>query len=76
VPKDSTAALLKAVGTRVRDARRVAGFTQETAAARAGIDYKRYQRIEQGTVNVTVKTLARVAEALGTDLWTMLGQHR
>jgi transcriptional regulator with XRE-family HTH domain len=49
-----------------------AGLTQEVAASDAGIDYKRYQRLEAGTVNATMRTLARVAEALGTDLWSML----
>lgn len=51
-------------------------MTQEEAAARARIDYKRYQRLEAGSVNATIRTLARVAEALGTDLWTMLGRER
>ncbi|MBI4700813.1 MAG: helix-turn-helix transcriptional regulator [Deltaproteobacteria bacterium] len=47
-------------------------MTQEAAAAAAGIDYKRWQRIEQGAVNPTVRTLVRVAAALGTNLWALL----
>jgi transcriptional regulator with XRE-family HTH domain len=42
------------------------GLTQEDAAARAGIDYKRYQRVEAGEVNVTIRTVVRIAGALGT----------
>ena len=40
----------------MRAARESRGFTQEEAAHAAGIDYKRWQRLEQGTVNPTVKT--------------------
>lgn len=64
--------LLRELGVRVRRRREAAGLTQEAAASGAGIDYKRYQRLEAGTVNATMRTLARVAEALGTDAWTML----
>lgn len=64
--------VLREVGRRVRLAREAAGLTQEAAAAAAGIDYKRWQRIEQGAVNPTVRTLVRVAAALGTNLWALL----
>lgn len=64
--------LLREVGSRVRVVRDAAGMTQEAAAARAGIDYKRWQRLEQGAVNATIRTLARVAAALGTDFWSLL----
>jgi transcriptional regulator with XRE-family HTH domain len=47
-------------------------LTQEEAADRAGIDYKRWQRLESGTVNATLRTLLRVADALGTNVWEML----
>jgi transcriptional regulator with XRE-family HTH domain len=60
------------LGKCIRAARVEAGLSQEEAATRARIDYKRWQRLEQGTVNATVRTLARVAEALSTDFWTLL----
>lgn len=65
--------VVREVGARVKAARQAAGLTQEEAAASAGIDYERYQRIEQGTINVTVRTLVRVARACRTDFWKMLG---
>jgi transcriptional regulator with XRE-family HTH domain len=68
--------VLKELARRIRSARESAGLTQEVVAARSGIDYKRYQRIEHGVVNATVRTLARVAEALGLDFWKLLGQGR
>ncbi len=38
----------------------------------AGMDPRRWQRMEQGTTNPTVKTLARVAGALGVSFWDLL----
>ncbi len=73
MPKtEPTSEVLREVGQRVRAAREAAGYTQEEAAARADIDYKRWQRLEQGTVNPTIRTLARVASALGVGFWAML----
>jgi transcriptional regulator with XRE-family HTH domain len=60
--------VLKEVAQRIKNARVKAGLTQEKAAAEAGIGYKRYQRIEGGGVNLTLRTLHRLAKALGTDL--------
>lgn len=65
-------ALLREIGGRVRAARESRGFTQEEAAHAAGIDYKRWQRLEQGTVNPTVKTLDRAAQALGSSFWDLV----
>ena len=64
--------VLEGLGQRVRTARLKAGMTQENAAAEAEIDWRRWQRIEEGKANVTVKTLVRVAAALGIDFWQLL----
>jgi transcriptional regulator with XRE-family HTH domain len=66
------AELQREIGRRVRVARVQAGLTQEEAASAAGIDWRRWQRIENGTVNPTVRTLARVASAVGLIFWTLL----
>jgi transcriptional regulator with XRE-family HTH domain len=68
----SLIALLREIGGRVRAARESRGLTQEEAAHAAGIDYKRWQRLEQGTVNPTVKTLERAAQALGSSFWDLI----
>lgn len=60
------------LGKCIRAARVEAGLSQEEAATLAGIDYKRWQRLEQGTVNATVRTLTRVAEALSSDFWKLM----
>lgn len=67
---------MREVGARVKAARQAAGLTQEETAASAGIDYKRFQRIEQGTVNVTLRTLVRIANACRTDFWSLLSHRR
>jgi transcriptional regulator with XRE-family HTH domain len=73
VPKaPSLKIVLKDLGRSVRRARTSAGITQEKAASQADIDYKRYQRIEAGTVNLTVRTLHRIARALDVDFWELL----
>ena len=64
--------VLKELARRVCVARERAGLTQEAVAARASIDYKRYQRIEQGVVNPTIKTLERVAGAMDLEVWQLL----
>ena len=44
-------------------------FTQKQLAAKLGISYQAYQRMERpGRSNVTVHTLERIAEALGSEL--------
>ena len=65
--------VLKKVGRRVAAARLHMEFTQEAAASKAGIDVKRWQRIEAGEVNATIRTLVRVATALGMTVWELLG---
>ncbi len=60
------------VGERVRAARLAAGLTQEAAAHAAGIDVKRWQRLETGHVNATLRTLHRAAKATGTEYWAMM----
>ena len=68
--------VLREVGARIRAAREAAGLSQEDAAHRAGIDYKRWQRLEAGQVNATVRTLVRVSGAVKTDFWSLLAPAR
>ena len=71
-PRPEIERVLKDVGRRIAAARHEADLTQETAASKAGIDVKRWQRIEAGEVNATIRTLVRVSAALGTTLWDLL----
>jgi transcriptional regulator with XRE-family HTH domain len=69
-------AVLRDLGKRIRAARTAAKLSQEEAADLSAIDYKRFQRIETGKVNVTVKTLVRIAEALGTSFSRLAAEPR
>jgi transcriptional regulator with XRE-family HTH domain len=63
--------ILRELGLRIQRARVSAGLTQEQAASDSAIDYKRWQRLEEGSVNPTVKTLHRVAAALDVPFWEL-----
>ncbi len=63
-----TAAVLRDLGSRVRELRHRAELTQEAIAERLGMLAPNYARIEQGRANVTVDTLVRIADALEVPL--------
>jgi transcriptional regulator with XRE-family HTH domain len=75
VAKGAEQRVLREVGLLIRAAREGAGLSQEDAAHRAGIDAKRWQRLEYGDVNPTVRTLVRVASALRIDFWALLNDE-
>ena len=56
------------IGKNLHELRKKRGFTQEELADRAGINPNYYGRVERGEINVTVDTLASIAEALQVDL--------
>jgi transcriptional regulator with XRE-family HTH domain len=58
--------LLQTVAARLRALRLARGLTQWAMEER-GVSYKYYQRIEAGRANVTLRTLDRVARALGVS---------
>jgi Helix-turn-helix. len=58
----------KALGLQVRALRQAKGWTLEEAAEKGDLDLKHWQKIEAGTVNVTLVTLVRIAEGLGETL--------
>lgn len=66
--------VLAQLGQRIREARCAAGLTQEAAADAAGLDWRRWQRLEGGTVNPTVKTLTLVARAVGLSFWQLMAR--
>ncbi len=67
-PAPNFESVLTELGRCIRAARLQAGLTQRAACERAGIDQKRWQRIEAGAVNVSIHTLHRVASAVGTNI--------
>lgn len=72
-PNESS--VLREAGKKIAAARESVGLTQEQAAHKARIDYKRWQRLEGGSVNATLRTLYRVADALEVNVWVMLEER-
>lgn len=65
---------LKAFTTNLRSRREALGLTQEAVAWSAWMDPSYYSRIERGRVDPSVRTVARIAAALGaTPSELMLG---
>lgn len=56
--------LARSVG-KLRSAR---GWSQEEAAEQAGLNPRHYQKIEEGSVNVTLTTLERLCRAFAVDV--------
>jgi len=72
--QDELDTVLRKTGAAIAEMRAEAGLTQEQAASVAGIDGKRWQRLEAGKVNPTIKTLVRVASALGGSFSQLLAK--
>jgi transcriptional regulator with XRE-family HTH domain len=60
--------LLKLLGQRIRERRKVRGWTQEELAARADIDRSYVGGVERGLRNLTFTVLCQICTALGCDV--------
>lgn len=67
--------IVREVGRRIRDARLAAGLSQEEAAHRAGVGYKRWQDIERGRAGPTLRSLWRISNALGISIWDLMSKR-
>jgi transcriptional regulator with XRE-family HTH domain len=70
-PQDGDRAL-ENIGRRIAEIRRVRGFTQAQIAEAAGVSIGRWQALERGTQNPTVRTLLRVCSLLDVELVQLL----
>jgi len=61
---------------RMRELRTEQGLSQAQAAVRAGMDPATWNRLEQGKGNPNLRTLERVADALGVEVVELLGKGR
>jgi transcriptional regulator with XRE-family HTH domain len=64
------------LGQRLRTARLTRGLTQALVAEKAGIAREHLLRIEAGTVDPSVGTVAHIARALHVPLFTLLSSGR
>ena len=65
---DFDACKLQLAGSRIADARRAAKLTQTELARKLGIPQSQVSRIERHPERSTIRTLKRIAKALGVDV--------
>lgn len=58
----------RALGARVRAMRHAAGWTLEEAAERCHLDWKHLQKVEAGSLNLTLVSLVRLSEGFRQPL--------
>lgn len=63
---------LRMLGAAIRAERLERGLSQETLADASGIDRSHMGKIERGERNVSVLNVARVAEALGVSMASLM----
>lgn len=59
--------LKKQAGQLIREARRAKGFTQKEIGEKMGITEASFNRYENGTANLSLETVQKVAESLGVQ---------
>ena len=64
-PTVSEKRLRRNLAQNVRRLRHERGLTLEAASDLAGVNSRHFQKLEAGEVNATLRTLARLADALG-----------
>ena len=67
--------LLRTIGLAIRSRRRARGLSQESLAALAQLDRSYMSSVERGLRNISVLNLARIAAALETTVWDLLGSR-
>jgi len=65
---EQAAASARRVGSRLQSLRRASGLTQEAVAQSAGVDRVTISRIENGHLQATYETLARIVATLGRTM--------
>lgn len=60
--------LKKQAGQLIREARRAKGFTQKEIGEKMGITEASFNRYENGTANLSLETVQKVAESLGVQV--------
>ena len=64
--------LLTALGKRIQAIRIQKGITQQALGDQIGVNAHYISNIERGQKNITIKTLAKIADGLGVELFELL----
>lgn len=59
---------MKALGKRIKELRKMQGFSQEGLSYEADIPLSQVGRIERGEINPTVSTIAAISTALKVEI--------
>jgi transcriptional regulator with XRE-family HTH domain len=70
--REASPELVAAVARRIKALRQARGLTQDAVAEALGIAVKNVQRLEAGGQNLTLKTLAHVADVLDVEPYELL----
>lgn len=68
----ANAVYLEKLGEKLKTLRKSHGLSQQKLAAKAGFDYRYVGFLEQARINPTIKTLEKVARALGVHVCDLL----
>jgi transcriptional regulator with XRE-family HTH domain len=68
VPRKALSPLSARLAASLRRERKRRNWTQEQAAERCGLATRHLQKLEAGTVNVTIRTIERLCRAYGVDV--------
>ncbi len=63
--------LRRELGVRIRQLRKIKGWTQEVLAEKADMDYKYLGAIERGEKNLTLTNIERIAKGLGIEVYQL-----
>jgi transcriptional regulator with XRE-family HTH domain len=66
----------KELGQRIRELRKTAGLTQEELGEKAELSYKFIGELERGQVNVSLDSIARIAQALGVKIGDLFSKEK
>ena len=73
-PRDGPDPVDVAVGARVRLKRRDMGLSQKDLADSIGVTFQQLQKYEKASNRISVSTLVRIADALGTTVADLIGE--
>lgn len=76
VMKDIKRNTRNVLGERIRELRKSAGITQEQLGEKAELSYKFIGELERGQVNVSLDSIARIAEALGVKIGDLFSKEK
>lgn len=64
------------IGKKIKEMRKLKGYSQEGFAAKAGLGRTYYGRIERGEQNVSIQNLIQIALTLGVEVGELIPNLR